>query len=64
VVIGISARQRGGGAHDSPMRKPCGSETLLFASAAVLTAFDRRAIALVLVFAYIFPAAIRLTLDT
>jgi hypothetical protein len=38
--------------------------TLLFAAAAALTAFDRRAIALVLVFAYVFPAVIRLTLDT
>ena len=38
--------------------------TLLFATAAGLTAFDRRGIALVLVFAYIYPAVIRLTLDS
>jgi hypothetical protein len=30
----VGAHQCGGGAHDSPARKPCGSETLLFASSA------------------------------
>jgi hypothetical protein len=35
---------------------------LLFTIAAVLAAFDRRAIGLVLVFAFVFPAVIRLTL--
>lgn len=37
---------------------------LIFAGAALLTALHRRAIGLVLVFAFTFPAAIKLTLDT
>jgi hypothetical protein len=36
--------------------------TLLFGVSAALTAFDRRAVGLVLVFAYVFPALIRLSL--
>jgi O-antigen ligase len=36
----------------------------LFTVAAIVTAYDRRAIGLVLAFAYVFPALIRVTLET